>query len=137
VAGQHEHASRAALHRDVFQPSRVTDEGYLRLMGLPGYDPNLDVVAVAPDGTLAAFCICWVDKVNGIGIFEPVGTRPSFRRMGLGRAVMVEGLRRMKACGVHTAMVTTGGSAVEAQGLYESVGFRIVAKEFDYVRQGE
>ncbi|MCL5999233.1 MAG: GNAT family N-acetyltransferase [Chloroflexi bacterium] len=138
MAGKHEHVARAVLHREVFQPSRVTDEAYLRLMSMPGYDPNLDVVAVAPDGTLAAFCICWVDKVNGIGVFEPVGTRPSFRRMGLGHAVLVEGLRRMQAYGAcSTAMVTTGGGTVEAQRLYEAVGFRTVAREFDYVRPAD
>jgi ribosomal protein S18 acetylase RimI-like enzyme len=135
MSGAHEHVARASLHRSVFHPSRVTDEAYPRLMNMPGYDPELDVVAVAADGTLAAFCICWADQINGVGIFEPVGTHPAFRRMGLGRAVMTEGLRRMRSQGLHTAMVTTGGRADEPLRLYESVGFRTATREFEYVRR--
>ena len=132
VAGEHEHAARAAVHREAFHPSRVTDESYLRLMRMPGYEADLDLVAVAPDGTFGAFCMCWVDPVNKSGEFEPVGTRPAFRRKGMARAVLLEGLRQMKARGCTTALVWCEGDNHAAQRLYESVGFRAAKRDYDY-----
>ena len=132
VTGEHEHAACAAVHREAFHPSRVTDESYLRLMRMPGYAADLDLVAVAPDGTFGAFCLCWVDPVNKSGEFEPVGSRPAFRRKGMARAVLFEGLRRMKARGCTMALVWTEGGNIAAQRLYESVGFRAAKRDYDY-----
>ena len=70
-------------------------ERFRKFMRSPVYDPDLDIVAVAPDGQIGAFCIVWMDPVNRVGLFEPVGTHPDFQRRGLGRAVMLEGLRRL------------------------------------------
>ena len=60
-------------------------------MRSPVYCHNLDIVAIAPDGQIGAFCIVWMDPVNKVGLFEPVGTHPDYQRKGLGKAVMVEG----------------------------------------------
>jgi ribosomal protein S18 acetylase RimI-like enzyme len=43
--------------------------------------------------------------------------------MGLGKAVMREGLRRMKAAGMTHASVGTGADNVAAIALYRSIGF--------------
>ena len=87
-----------------------------------------DLVVVAPDGTFAAFCSIWFDEFNRIGTFEPVGTHPDHRRLGLAKAMMCEGLRRLKDLGATVAFVGTGYDA-PANRLYESVGFT----EFDVV----
>ena len=55
------------------------------------------------------------------GAFEPVGTAPMHHRRGLGRAVMCEGLRRLKRMGATMAYV--GSYSPEAHALYASVGF--------------
>jgi mycothiol synthase len=81
-----------------------------------------DLVVVAPDGTFAAFCSIWFDEFNRTGAFEPVGTHPDHRRRGLAKAVMCEGLRRLKELGATVAFVGTGYDA-PANRLYESVGF--------------
>ena len=47
----------------------------------------------------------WFDPVNAVGLFEPVGTHPDFQGQGLGKAVMAEGLRRMKAAGMRRAIL--------------------------------
>lgn len=127
VAGEHEVANRASAHREAFNSTRTTDEHYLRLMHTPGYTPELDLVAVAPDGTFGAFCIGWVDPVNKAGEFEPVGTRPAFRRQGLARAVLLEGLRRFKVCGAESAIVgPIDFNEDAARRLYRSIGFRAI-----------
>lgn len=132
MAGEQEHAARASAHREVFHPSSVTPESYVRLMRLPGYERELDLLAVTPQGEIGAFCLAWVDPVNGVGEFEPVGTRPDYRRRGMARAVLLEGLRRMQARGCETAIVWTDGDNAGAQALYESVGFRPVQRDDDY-----
>jgi len=132
-----ETADRAAAQREVWQPWTVGDvdaDDYARLMRLPGYERDLDLVAVAADGQIAAYVNCWIDPVNRIGDFGPVGARPAYRRQGLTRAVLLEGLRRFRARGMDRACVSTGVSNTPALRLYESVGFRIVNRYLDYVQ---
>lgn len=130
-------SDRAAAHREVWQPwtdGNVSDDDYARFMRLPGYHRELDVVAVAPQGVIAAFVNGWIDPVNRIGDFGPVGARPAYRRQGLTRAVLLEGLRRLKAFGMDRVCVSTGVSNTPALRLYESVGFRVVNQYLDYVK---
>jgi len=137
VADASEISNRAAAQREVWHPwtvGNVSDDDYARLMRLPGYHRDLDVVAVAPDGVVAAYVNGWIDPVNRIGDFGPVGARPAYRRQGLTRAVLLEGLRRMQARGMDRVCVSTGESNTPAIRLYESVGFRIVNKYLDYIR---
>ena len=130
-------SQRAAAQREVWQPwtvGNVSDDDYTRFMRLPGYVRDLDVVAVAPDGVIAAYVNGWIDPVNRIGDFGPVGARPAYRRQGLTRAVLLEGLRRMQAHGTDRVCVSTGVSNAPALRLYESIGFRVVNRYLDYVK---
>jgi len=136
VAGEHEIPLRAGVHREAFHPSRVTDESYARLMRTAGYERDLDLVAIAPDGEFAAFCIGWLDEVNKVGEFEPVGTRPAYRRRGLAQAVLLEGMRRMRDRGAESAVVGPIDATDEAAlALYRSVGFRPVSRIYAFVKQ--
>ena len=128
LTGDEDAAERVA-HRP-----EVSAERYRAFMRAPGYDRDLDVVAEAPDGRFGAYCICWMDPVNGVGELEPVGTRPGFRRRGLARAVVLEGLRRMKARGARTALVVFEGDNAPAKRLYESVGFRVSSTIYTYTK---
>jgi ribosomal protein S18 acetylase RimI-like enzyme len=138
LAGPEEVPERAAAYREVWQPwtvGDVSDAEYLALMRLPGYDRELDMVAVSPDGVIAAYANCWPDPLNGVGDFGPVGARPAFRRQGLTRAVLLEGLRRLRAAGMDRVCVSTGLTNEAAQRLYESVGFGAANRYLDYVNQ--
>jgi len=117
---------RVAVHRDAFAPSRMNVAKYRAVMASPTYRPDLDLVAVAPDGALAAFCIVWFDEVNRIGVFEPVGCHPEHRRQGLAAAVMGEGLRRLVALGARTAWVCAWADNAASTRLYASLGFRTI-----------
>jgi len=92
------------------------------------------VVAVTPEGVIAAYVNGWIDPVNRIGDLGPVGALPAYRRRGLTRAVLLACLRRMQAQGMDRVCVSTGVSNTPARRLYESIGFRIVNKYLDYVK---
>ena len=83
------------------------------------YRRDLDLVAVAPDGAIAAFCTIWFDDATRSAYFEPVATVPAHQRRGLARAVMTEGLRRVQRMGATTAIV--GGYSPAANALYRAV----------------
>jgi ribosomal protein S18 acetylase RimI-like enzyme len=84
----------------------------------PNVDLNLKVAAVAPDGNFAAYCGMWYDSEAGYAVIEPVATDPQYRKMGLGKAVVLEGIRRAGELGAKTALV---GSS---QQFYYSIGLR-------------
>ena len=137
MADAGEISNRAAAQREVWHPwtvGNVSDDDYARFMRLPGYYRDLDVVAVAPDGVIAAYVNGWIDPVNRIGDFGPVGARLAYRRQGLTRAALLEGLRRMKGRGMDRMCISTGVSNTPAIRLYESIGFKIVNKYLEYVK---
>jgi hypothetical protein len=57
------------------------------------YRRDLDLVAIAPDGVIAAFCTIWFDDVTRSAYFKPVATVPAHSRRGLGKAVLTEELQ--------------------------------------------
>lgn len=67
---------------------------YETMQQAPGYRRDLDLFIVAPNGEYASFCTIWIDEKNKFGNFEPVGTHTEYQRMGLGRALLLEGFRR-------------------------------------------
>jgi mycothiol synthase len=118
--------ARSFVSWKAFHPDEPNDryEGwdwYPNVQRAPLYRRDLDIVAVAPNGELASFCTVWFDDVTRTGAFEPVGTAPVHQRRGLGKAVMCEGLRRLKRMGATMAHV--GSYTLEAHALYASVGF--------------
>lgn len=129
--------NRAGAQREVWQPwtvGNVTDEDYTQFMRLPYYERELDIVAVAPDGVIAAYVNGWIDPLNKIGDFGPVGARPNYRRMGYTQAVLAECLRRMQARGMERVCVSTGVNNTPAVRLYASVGFKIVNQYFEWIK---
>ena len=83
----------------------------------PDYRPDLDLSIINAAEETAAFCIAWYDAVNRIGILEPVGTIPDYRRMGLGRAVIHEAARRLRKLGATHLLVGSD------QPFYARLGF--------------
>ncbi len=129
IGGEHEHAGRADAARLAFE-STLTPEAhrarYLRFMRSPAYVREHDLVAVAPDGTIAAFAIYWRDDALALGQFEPVGTHPDYQRRGLARALLEEGIARLATAGIGRVRVMTGGVNERAQRTYLAAGFHLV-----------
>lgn len=133
LAGEQEADRYLALHHEAFHDSNLTIEERLALMRDSAYLPALDLVAVGPDGALVAFCTCSfsIEEHERLGRrdgwVDLVGTRPELRGKGLGRAVLLAGLRQLQALGVTRALLGTQ-STNNAQRLYASVGFQTIHK---------
>lgn len=118
--------ARSWLSWKVFHPDEPDEkyqgwEWYKNVQRVPLYRRDLDIVAVAEDGELAAFCTVWFDDVTRTTVFEPVGTHPDHQKRGLGKAVMSEGLRRAQRLGAAIASVSSYSTGAHA--LYDSMGF--------------
>ena len=69
--------ARVDVHRAAWAPgSSFSRESYDDVRMNPPYREELDIVAVAPDGTFAACCIAWLDDATSTAEIEPVGTDP-------------------------------------------------------------
>jgi ribosomal protein S18 acetylase RimI-like enzyme len=126
VNGDDDIYERVLVHQAVWAPSRVTEQTYRSVMRAWPYRADLDCVVEAPDGSFAAYVLCWYDDANRVGEFEPVGTHPNHRRRGFGAAVCSYALRRLQEEGAAQAIVYASGrpDQRQASALYESVGFR-------------
>jgi ribosomal protein S18 acetylase RimI-like enzyme len=124
LAGEREAAAYAELHRAAFESAAMTADWRARTLRMPQYRPDLDLVVVAPDGALAGFCVGWLEPARRVAQVEPIGVHPRFQQVGLGRALLLEMLRRFKACGADSALVETDVERTPARRAYESAGFR-------------
>jgi len=135
VRGPEEAAARALVHRRGFGTERMTTEVYARLMAAPRYQPTLDLVAEAPDGSLAACVLGWFDAATGVGEFEPVACAPEHRRRGLVRALMHEGLERMRLLGARQAIVYAYEDSPAPVALYRACDFTVVDRNVGHAQE--
>ncbi|MDQ6694132.1 MAG: GNAT family N-acetyltransferase [Chloroflexota bacterium] len=113
-----------------FQPLTLAKAEHYRANN-PAYKPEHDLVIVAPDSTFAAFCFCEIDPEDNarhgrkVGWIHLLGTRRGHRKIGLGRAMLLAGLQRMKLDGMEvTNLDVDADSPTGALKLYESAGFK-------------
>jgi mycothiol synthase len=106
-------------------------EQVLHYLDEPIYRPDLNLVAVASDGTLAGFCWMLINPEDNahtgrlVGEIDVLGTRRGYRKLGLGRALLLEGIRRLRQAGMATARLdVVANNPTGARQLYESAGFR-------------
>jgi mycothiol synthase len=90
----------------------------------PAYPRGWDLLLRDADGRAAACCLAWPDPISRAGTFEPVATHPDHHRQGYGRALLLEGLRRLAAAGMTYAIIGVEVDNPNAEALYRSVGFR-------------
>ena len=126
---------RSVTSHAAFGSSKPFEEYWprtLRFMQSQVYVPEHEIFVVSPNGEIAAFCIIWTDERSKSGQFEPVATHPNFQRMGLGKSLLFEGLRRLKSEGMDEACVCTNDDNAAAIRLYESVGFQKAKRLLTY-----
>jgi ubiquinone/menaquinone biosynthesis C-methylase UbiE/predicted N-acetyltransferase YhbS len=93
-------------------------EGRRKMQSGPHFRKDLTLVVEAPNGEFVSYCGLWYEAKNQIAYVEPMATDPTFRRMGLGRAALLEGVRRCAELGARAAFVGSD------QLFYQALGFR-------------
>lgn len=83
----------------------------------PHLNLNLRILVVAPNGDYASHCGMWYLPSSNYAYVEPVFTLPEYRRMGLGKAAVLEGIKRCGESGAKYAYV------LSSQQFYYSIGF--------------
>jgi GNAT superfamily N-acetyltransferase len=123
-------------HVDAWAPSTYTAESYEGVRSTAAYRGDLHVLVEAPDGTMAASTIMWLDEANKTAEFEPVGTHPDYRRLGLGRAMLLHGMHLARDAGAtHSTVACLGAPGhPKARGLYYSVGFRPFSRDAPLIK---
>jgi len=134
-AGEREIQGRVDAHRSAFHPSKMSVEKHRKVMASPTYRPSLDLVCTAADGTIAACTIVWFDEVNRVGIFEPIACHADHQRKGLGSALIIEGLRRIRALGGTVAHVMSRGEDSAGARTYRSLGFAVIGRLYQWKKE--
>jgi GNAT superfamily N-acetyltransferase len=120
------------LHRGFNHPGEPDPAelpGRRKMQSAPNYRGDLNVVVVAPNGDFVSLCGTWFEPVNRVAMVEPVCTDPDFRALGLGKAAVLEALRRCQELGATVAYV---GSTLP---IYRSVGFKTVYTQHRWVKR--
>lgn len=113
------------------EPPREELEDRRLMQSAPNYKKNLNVVVKAPDGCFASYCGIWFEPMSKFAYIEPVATDPVYRRLGLGKAVVLEAIRRCGELGATIAYVGSG------QTFYMSIGFAYTQKAVMWFRELE
>jgi GNAT superfamily N-acetyltransferase len=105
------------------RPSPYRLELHDAVKRMPQFRPDLVTIALALDGTVASYCIAWIDERSETVEIEPLGTHRDHRRKGLAHAVVKEVHRRAKAHGARRALVWNDPKTnPAAYGLYTGAG---------------
>ena len=103
--------------------------GRVFMQSAPNFRKDLNIVVLAPNGAYVSYCGMWYEAVHRVAYVEPVATDPEFRRIGLARAAVLEGVRR---CADRGATVAYVGSD---RPFYRSLGFRQVYNRSAWERE--
>ena len=123
VKGKSDYDQLASVIRLVFGHGEwFNAEVYEGITRRSFYKQDLDLVAVAPDGTFASFCTFRIDPASKITNLEPVGTHPKHRKLGLAKILIFEGLRRAMKYNP-TLFYVGAANTPAANQLYDSVGY--------------
>lgn len=106
-------------------------ESRRRMFMTPKARLDLKIVISAPNGDFTAFCGMFYEPTGKYAYVEPVATVPEYRRFGLGKAAVLEGIRRCAELG---AEITYVGSD---QAFYKSMGFTKVHNTEGWVKYFE
>lgn len=129
-------AAAVEAHRAAWHPSGFTEAALERVQRTWPYRPDLHVLVEAPDGTLVATAIAWLDEASRNAEFEPVGTHRDHRRRGLGTALQLHGMHLAKAAGADRMLVASRGAPSEpaAREMYYGVGFRMLSRDLPHLK---
>jgi mycothiol synthase len=140
-----DNAAGTAAYNDSFQDHwdhhDETVEMWTHQIAAPSRRPDLSWVAEidAEPGKFGAFCLVVIrpeeNERSGRkeGWIELLGTTREWRGKGLGKSLLLHGLRSLRQDGMHTALLgVDSDSPTGANRLYEAVGFKVRHRSFIY-----
>lgn len=92
--------------------------GSVKSQSGPSFNKQFCIASKAPNGAWASYCGMWFDSNTDYAIVEPLATDPDYRLKGLGKAVLLEAIRRCGEMGAKVAYVGSG------QEFYYRCGFK-------------
>lgn len=102
------------------------EKGLDVLMTMDDYRINHDINVVNDSGEVVAFATIWYDDKNKLGILEPVGTHPDYRKRGLAKKAIYRGCNEIIKYGANCVYV---GSEQE---FYKRIGFNYTSEDKVY-----
>jgi len=124
-----------ALHSNIATGRRTSAAQYEELYRSEYYKAARDFVIRMKDGTYAGHLTWWVDETGQTANLETVATLPEYRRRGIMRRAIIEGLNLLKTEGIQYAYVSTSVRNKPAQGLYQGLGFAQLGKTYLYEKR--
>lgn len=94
-------------------------ESRRKMFDTPTARRDLKIAVAAPKGDFVAFCGMFYQPELRLAYVEPVATDPEYRRLGLGKAAVLEGIRRSVELGAQEAFVGSD------QLFYLALGFTV------------
>ena len=91
-----------------------------KMFDTPKARRDLKIVVENPKGNFVSLCGMFYQPTHQYAYVEPVATDPDYRRLGLGKAAVIEGIRRCSGLGAKVAYV---GSDQE---FYLAIGFEVI-----------
>lgn len=95
-------------------------------------DPEGLFVAQSDDGRIVGCVSSWCDKEAGIGHIPNLAVAEQYRGQGLGRLLLIHVLNHFRIQGMSHAKIETLVQNEIGRGLYESLGFREVARQIHF-----
>lgn len=100
------------------EPPEDELDGRKKMQSGPNFRHDLNMVVKAPNGDYASYAGMWYEQGTDYVMVEPVATDPTYRKMGLGKAAVLAGIKRCMDLGAKVAYVGSG------QQFYYSIGFK-------------
>lgn len=108
---------KAFDHEGHVPVDEITIHKQQKMLSAANLNPFLHIVAENEDGEYVAYCGLWYSQKTDYAYVEPVCTIPEYRHKGLGKAVVLEALKRSCSLGAKKAYVISDNP------FYKSIGF--------------
>jgi RimJ/RimL family protein N-acetyltransferase len=92
------------------------------------YRPDLDLVVLDRDDSVAAYGLFWFDPETATGLVEPMRTEDAHQQRGLARHVLTAGIDRLTEAGATRIKICFEPGNPASRTLYLSVGFQPTAR---------
>ena len=113
---------RIALERAVWNSPGLDELWFKGKSSSPIYSFDWDLLAVSPQGDLAAFILIWIDWQDHSAEIDPLGTHPDYRSQGIARALVAQAFQRLNAAGIRWMTIESEPDPqVPANRLYASL----------------